>query len=89
VEPTPQVSVFKESCPAKGDPADREHPHRMLDLFSGTGSIARVFADRGYEVTRLDSNARFDPDILVDILDWEYWTYPPGWFTVIAASPLH
>jgi hypothetical protein len=62
-------------------------PLRMLDLFSGTGSIACNFSVRGYETTRVDNNANFSPDIHIDILRWEYWHQPVGYYTVIAASP--
>ena len=59
----------------------------MLDLFAGTGSIGRVFRDRGYEVTSVDWDKRFDPDITVDLHQWAYWEYNVGYFSVIAASP--
>ena len=49
----------------------------MLDLFSGTGSIGRVFADRGYTLTRVHWDQTFDPDIVVDLRKWDYWHYPP------------
>ena len=48
----------------------------MLDLFSGTGSIGRVFADRGYEVTREDWDAQFIADIITDIRKWDFVHYP-------------
>ena len=35
----------------------------MLDLFSGTGSVAKVYRDHGYEVITLDSDPRFKADI--------------------------
>ena len=61
---------------------------RMLDLFSGTGSTASVFRKKGYEVVTLDNNPKFQPDILTNILDWDYKNvYPEGHFDVIAASP--
>jgi adenine-specific DNA methylase len=33
------------------DAASPRQCPRMLDLFSGTGSVGRVFRDHGYEVT--------------------------------------
>ena len=59
----------------------------MLDLFSGTGSIGRVFADRGYEVTRMDWDAKFEADIVTDIRKWDFDNYPQQHYQVIAASP--
>ena len=61
---------------------------RLLDLFTGTGSVAKVARDLGYEVISLDlTNA----DINTDILEWEYSKYMAGYmagyFDVIWASP--
>ena len=60
---------------------------RMLDLFTGTGSVAQAFRSRGYAVTTLDLDPRAAPDILADVLQWDYTTYPPGYFDVIFAAP--
>ena len=62
-------------------------PLRMLDLFSGTGSIARIFRERGYQVVSVDINPSFKPDVVADLLSWNYWSYEPGYFDVVAASP--
>jgi hypothetical protein len=60
----------------------------MLDLFSGTGSTAAAFRKKGYEVVTLDYDQKFSPDILTDVLAWDYQlTFPPGYFETIAASP--
>ena len=60
----------------------------MLDLFSGTGSTAAAFRKRGYEVVTLDYDQKFSPDILTDVLAWDFHsTFPPGYFETIAASP--
>jgi hypothetical protein len=69
---------------------------RMLDLFSGTVLTATAFkiqnvqkhSKRGYEVITVDFDSKFYPDILTDVLEWEYiQTFPPGYFETIAASP--
>ncbi len=57
---------------------------RLLDLFSGTGSITRAF--RHHEVTSLDIDARCAPTICANLLDWQYKTLPRGHFDVIWAS---
>jgi hypothetical protein len=57
---------------------------RLLDLFSGTGSTAEAFKEQGFEVITLDFNAKYRPDILVDILDWDYKkAISPGYFHTI------
>ena len=61
---------------------------RMLDLFTGTGSVGEVFREHGYEVTSLDKNKRDRPTIVTDIMKWKYWEYPPGYFhTIFAGVP--
>ena len=60
---------------------------RALELFSGTGSVGRVLAQRGYQVTSLDINKKFNPDICIDILVWDATVLPPGHFDLITASP--
>ena len=59
---------------------------RMLDLFSGTGSVGSVFKSAGWEVVSLDRDSK--ADIQIDILDWDYKeTYEPKHFQFIWASP--
>ena len=59
---------------------------RLLELFSGTGSIGRAFEALGWEVTSLDLEC--EPTIKCDILEWDYTTFPLGHFQVIWASPV-
>ncbi len=59
---------------------------RLLELFSGSGSIGNVFK-RSYEVTSLDSDPKARATITCDIMDWDYKVYEPGYFDVIWASP--
>ena len=60
---------------------------RALELFSGTGSVGHELAKRGYQVTSLDLNKKFSPDICCDILKWDATVFPPGHFELITASP--
>ena len=60
---------------------------RALDLFSGTGSVARVLEEAGFEVTTLDNDPRYEAELIIDILDWDYRRFPVGYFELIAASP--
>ena len=60
---------------------------KLLELFSGTGSVGRAFASAGWEVTSLDSDPKTEATIHEDILTWDFTTYPPGYFDAIWASP--
>ena len=59
---------------------------KLLELFSGTGSIGRAFEALGWEVTSLDLEG--EPTIKCDILDWDHTAFPPGHFQVVWASPV-
>ena len=58
---------------------------RILELFSGTGSVGNVCRRMGCVVTSLDRD--MPADIRMDILDWHYASLPPNSFDVIWASP--
>ena len=60
---------------------------RLLELFSGTGSIGNVFKEHGWEVISLDKD--MPADIQMDILNWDYRNspYQPKYFDVIWSSP--
>ena len=42
---------------------------KLLELFSGTGSVGKVARDLGYEVVSLDLK---NADINSDIMKWDY-----------------
>ena len=80
------------------DPWEGEGPHddhgtakrqlRALDLFSGTGSVAKTLRRHGYQVVTVDNNPRRNADVKESILHWDYRSaYPVGYFDVVAASP--
>jgi hypothetical protein len=56
---------------------------RVLELFSGTGSVGKVCKEMGWEVVSLDLK---DADINIDILKWNC-PYKEGYFDIIWASP--
>ena len=61
---------------------------RLLELFSGTGSVGKVARQLGVEVVSLDFDRRCEPDICEDILRWDYKAaYAPGHFDIVWASP--
>ena len=61
---------------------------RLLELFSGTGSVGKVFREQGWEVVSLDCDPKFSANIVEDIRQWDYKSYPPDYFSCIWASPM-
>ena len=61
---------------------------RLLELFSGTGSMGKAFEAFGWEVVSLDIDPRFHPTICHDIRTWDYTAFPQGHFDFIHASPV-
>ncbi len=57
---------------------------KVLELFSGTGSVSRVCNELGFEVISLDLH---NADINCDILKWDYTKYNVGEFDIIWGSP--
>ena len=53
---------------------------RLLELFSGTGSVGKVARALGYEVVSLDLTGA---TICCDILDWDYKAASVGYFDII------
>ena len=61
-------------------------PH-LLELFSGTGSVGKVFREAGWRVTSVDCESKFNPTICWDVLGLEprlvegrvdlIWASPP------------
>ena len=61
-------------------------PLRVLELFSGTGSVGKVCKQKGWEVVSVDLDER--ADITVDIMEWDYKSVGLEMrFDVVWASP--
>jgi len=59
---------------------------RILELYSGTGSVSKVCKERGWDVVSVDING--NADITIDILKWDYKKdFKVGDFDIIWASP--
>ena len=58
---------------------------KLLELFSGTGSVGKVAKKYGFDVVSLDMD--MDADIKMNIMDWNYKEFPPHYFDLIWASP--
>ena len=60
---------------------------KLLNLFSGTGSVSKPWKDSGHEVFEVDIDPTFGADYVGDILQWDYknldfipdviWSSPP------------
>lgn len=59
---------------------------RSLELFCGTKSFSNI-AKEFYNTCTLDLNANCNPDICVDILNWDYSKIPQNHYRIIWASP--
>lgn len=59
---------------------------RILELFAGTESLAKVARERGHEVITLDISPKHNPTICVNILEWNYKVFLPNHFDYIHAS---
>ena len=60
---------------------------KLLDLFSGGKSVTRVAESLGYTVTTLDMNKNYQPDIIANVLDFDYReAFKPGDFDVVWAT---
>ena len=61
---------------------------RLLELFSGTKSVSKVAkALGGWETISLDIDPKFDPDLCMDILQFDYTQFPKNHFSFVWASP--
>ena len=61
---------------------------RILELFSGTGSVGSVFGSMGWEVVSLDIDPKASATIIADIRTWDFTIFPKGHFDVVWASPV-
>jgi len=58
---------------------------RVLELFSGTGSVGKCCKELGWEVVSVD--LLLPADHMIDIMNFDYKIYPKNHFDIIWASP--
>ena len=58
---------------------------KVLELFSGSGSVSKVCNDLGYDVVSLD--IEFEATHKMNILDFDYKQYKPDEFDIVWGSP--
>lgn len=60
----------------------------LLELFSGTKSVGRVFEKAGWDVLAVDNSEVRSPDVCASLLDWDYRSaLTPTLPTALWASP--
>ena len=59
----------------------------ILELFAGTCSIGKYCEQLDFNVVALDNDPKSNVTIRMDIMEWDYTEYPPGYFDIIWASP--
>ena len=47
----------------------------VLDLFCGTKSLKSIVMEREWNYIGLDIEKKFNPEICIDFLDWDYETF--------------
>jgi len=60
---------------------------KLLELFCGTKSVSKAIGHHYDEIINLDILESAAATITIDILEWDYRVYPPGYFHSIWASP--
>ena len=87
---TPFVTATKPTRPGKKKDRKDGIPRtprfrRMMDLFSGTGSVGKVFRDMGYEVITVNVDGKTELSIVADKTIWKCWkAFRPRYFEMVA-----
>ena len=60
---------------------------RLLELFSGTKSVSKVAKSLGWETVSLDISPKYNPDLCMDILNFDETQYSRNHFDFVWSSP--
>jgi hypothetical protein len=86
--PSAGPAVANANLAAKINSIQTTRGRRLLELFSGTGSIGKSFEAAGWTVVSLDiSDKPIMPTFQQDIMEWNFRMFPPKFFDVIWSSP--
>ena len=59
---------------------------RLLEFFSGKKSVSKVAKTLGWETISLDIDPKSDPDLCMDILEFDQNQYPKDYFNFVWAG---
>ena len=59
---------------------------KLIELFSGTGSVGEAFQEIKYDVVSVDISDKFEHTCVADVLIFDYTVFPSGHFDVVWAS---
>lgn len=60
---------------------------KVLDIFSGTGSVSKMCNKLGYQCISIDISDKYHkPTIIIDIMKWNYKSFKPKHFDIIFAG---
>ena len=82
--------ICKDHLSAEADIFEVVDPGRkpvFLELFSGSGTVAKLAKERGFDTVTVDIESRFNPDICIDILNLRRSTLPGSVDIVWASIP--
>ena len=82
-------ACWAASPPSSGWPSSLRKKARMprlLELFSGTGSIGRAFEAEGWEVVSVDLDPKFRPTVCCDVMQLD--EHSLGSFDMVWSSPV-
>ena len=68
------LHMVDAGVPLKKQGGSIQHP-KLLEMFKGTGSVGKQAKKMGFQVTSLDFDPIYTPDIETDVLDWDYKKY--------------
>lgn len=60
---------------------------KTMELFCGTKSFSKVADSLGWETLTFDIDPQFEPDVLIDLMEFDYKNIRPKTINRLWASP--